>query len=244
MVRDTPAVDDAYRNLLEHLESGRYSATSRLPGERLLAAEFGVSRATLRQGLTRLADEGLIYASSNRGWYVRGLTTGSAPSSIQSFTEMAAARGLAARSQVIRNSVRSAEYDEARLLRIAPGARVVELVRVRFMEEVAICHDRTVLPLELVPSLPETDMQNASLYEFLRTEAGLEVVRSTYTIRAELMGADLAALLDVDAASPTLIADELSFKLDDTPVLQATLSYRGDAYRFQTHHLRFRSGGS
>ncbi|MBX3087430.1 MAG: GntR family transcriptional regulator [Cryobacterium sp.] len=242
MAKGTPAVEGAYRQLLEHLGSGYFSAGTRLPAERQLSIDLGISRTTLRLALSRLADEGLVIPSSNRGWFVRKPGTGATMTPMRSFTEMAASRRLVAGTRVIQNLIRPATYDEARTLSIAPVAEVVDLVRVRLLDGIAICHDHTILPRELVPSLAETEMTDASLYEFLKSVAGIEILRSDYTIRAELMAEDLAALLNVDAGSPALVAEEISFSRGEEPVLLATLTYRGDAYRFQTHQLWFRSG--
>jgi DNA-binding GntR family transcriptional regulator len=45
--------------------------TSQLPTEKALAEEFGASRATVRQGLTVLVNEGLVVSSRPRGYFVR-----------------------------------------------------------------------------------------------------------------------------------------------------------------------------
>lgn len=242
MAKDTPAVEGAYRQLLEHLGSGYFSAGSRLPAERQLSLDLGVSRTTLRLALARLADEGLVLPSSNRGWFVRRPGTGTVATPMRSFTEMAAARRLTAGTRVVRNLSRPATYEEARLLGIAPVAQVVELVRIRFLDGIPICHDRTIIPRDLVPSLPTADMTDASLYEFLKSDAGIEILRSDYTIRAELVGEELGGMLAVAIGSAALVAEEISFGSGEAPVLLATLTYRGDAYRFQTHQLWFRSG--
>jgi GntR family transcriptional regulator len=240
MAHLTPAVEGAYRVLLDHVGSGIYRAGSRLPGERDLAREVGVSRATLRLALALLADEGLIVAATNRGWFVRGDITSEPPSALRSFTEMARARGATPHTRVLVQRERAATADESAQLRIASGAAVVELERLRLLDDVAICLDHTVLPISLVPALPMAQMEDASLYEYLRA-LGIDIVRSAYTVRAELMGERVGTLLGVPPESPALVAEELTMGPDGTPILAATLRYRADAYRFQTHHLRFSS---
>jgi len=42
----------------------------RLPGENKLAAEYGVSRPTIRQALMRLQSSRLVYAAPKQGWFV------------------------------------------------------------------------------------------------------------------------------------------------------------------------------
>lgn len=56
--------------LIDAIEAGRYPPGSRLPAEIDLAAEFGVSRGTLRQALASLRADGFIEAVPGRGSFV------------------------------------------------------------------------------------------------------------------------------------------------------------------------------
>jgi DNA-binding GntR family transcriptional regulator len=59
-------VDAAYADLLEFLQSGELGPGDRL-GEVELAERFGVSRTPVREALQRLAAQGLVEISPNRG---------------------------------------------------------------------------------------------------------------------------------------------------------------------------------
>lgn len=54
------------------IQSGRYSPGAKLPSEPRLAAEFGVSRGTLRQALASLRQGGYLDSIPGRGTFVRG----------------------------------------------------------------------------------------------------------------------------------------------------------------------------
>jgi GntR family uxuAB operon transcriptional repressor len=60
---------DAQKRLREMLNSGRFLFGSRLPAERILASELGVSRGALRKVLSALEAEGLIWRHVGRGTY-------------------------------------------------------------------------------------------------------------------------------------------------------------------------------
>jgi len=61
---------DPIQQLRQILQSGRYPDQSRLPPERTLSAELGVSRAVLRKALSVLEAENLIYRHVGRGTFV------------------------------------------------------------------------------------------------------------------------------------------------------------------------------
>lgn len=56
--------------IAEAIESGRYPAGARLPGERDLADEHGVSRPTIREAMIALEIRGLVEARHGSGIYV------------------------------------------------------------------------------------------------------------------------------------------------------------------------------
>ena len=66
--------DQVADQIRERIESGAYPVGAYMPGERDLAVEFGVSRATVAGALTRLAEEGLVLQTRGRGTRVLALS--------------------------------------------------------------------------------------------------------------------------------------------------------------------------
>ncbi len=64
------ADDEAAARLRAAILGGTYAIGARLPGERELSVRLGVSRATLRSAITRLAGEGLLRAAQGSGTVV------------------------------------------------------------------------------------------------------------------------------------------------------------------------------
>jgi len=61
------AVEEATDRIREDILTGRHPAGSRLPGERELSTQLGVSRLTLRSAIARLEGEGLVRAVHGSG---------------------------------------------------------------------------------------------------------------------------------------------------------------------------------
>ncbi|HZC71240.1 MAG TPA: GntR family transcriptional regulator [Jatrophihabitans sp.] len=235
---EATAVAEAYRKLSQSLRRRQFTAGSRLPGERELAVQVGVSRSTLRQALAQLAEEGLLNRSAQRGWFVPREAVGEPPSTLQSFSEMARARGLSPGARVLSQRVRPATFDEARRLRIAPAAKVVELRRLRTMDAVPVCVDTSAVILARVPEIAQLDMTDRSLYDTIEEHSDVRIARSAYTVRADSCDATTAELLEIDPGSPILVGDEVTFDRKGVPVLAGTMSYRADAYRFEADLYR------
>ena len=237
-MRSPVASEQAYRQLVDALQKGVYGPGGRLPGERDLAARHGVSRSTLRNALNRLAEEHLLESVVGSGWFVVPQVVGEPPSVLQTFSEMARARGLEPTARVLAQSVRAATLSEAGRLRTAPGSEVLEVVRLRGMDRTPICLDTSVLPLDLVAELRDADLQDRSLYEELEARCGVRVHRSAYSVQAEVADAELAPLLGVAIGWPVLVGDEVGYTDAGRPVVVGTTRYRGDAYKFQADLFR------
>jgi GntR family transcriptional regulator len=234
----TTATDIAYRQLELGLKRGEFAPGARLPGERELSTRFGVSRVTVRRALTLLEAEGKLERSAQRGWFVNGEVVGEAPSVLQSFSEMARARGLHPTSRVLGQHLRPASIEESELLHMAPGAPVIELRRLRGMDSQPICVDLNVIKYEGAEAMASADMTDQSLYERLETLCGIWLHRSAYSVQADAADAEIASLLNCAVGAPILVGTEIAYTQDGQPVLLGVNRYRGDAYRFRAELFR------
>lgn len=225
--------DQVYRLVSDRIASGALRPGDRLPSERFLCQELGISRVTLRRALSRLAEDGLVESFVGRGSYVSSHQLGEPPNSLISFTELGAARGLVASSRVLEAVVRSATFDEADKLGIAPGGDVFDLYRLRLLDSVPVAVARTCIPLARAPILPTFDFEQVSLYAVLERECGVIPSRADYTATAAEAALQEAELLELDQGQPVFVATEVTFDQDNRPFELARVAYRFDRYRFQ-----------
>jgi GntR family transcriptional regulator len=229
----TLATYRALQDVLAQFEPG-----SRLPGERVLAKQLGVSRATVRQALMALAESGLLEASANRGWFVAGPRFSEGPNTLRSFTETALERGLVPTATVLRQEVRPATLEEAEVLRLAPAAEVVDLERARAMDGVTISVEDTRLPLARFDGLDKLDLTDRSLYQLLAELYGVVATRCDFEVQAVAASERTAAVLRVPPGSPVLVGYQTTFDQSERPFGTGSATFRGDAYRFKASLFR------
>ena len=63
--------DDAVATIIQMIREKNYAPGDRLPGERLLADQLGVSRTSIRAALGRLVTQGLLEARAGSGTFVK-----------------------------------------------------------------------------------------------------------------------------------------------------------------------------
>ena len=93
LVRDTIA---------SRIKSGDIGPGEKLPSERVLSNEFGLSRVTIRRALSELDEMGAIDSLPGRGWFVSDGYISDPLHMLRSFTMHAIARGLTPSSLVVR----------------------------------------------------------------------------------------------------------------------------------------------
>ncbi|MCV6604021.1 MAG: GntR family transcriptional regulator, partial [Porticoccaceae bacterium] len=76
--------------LAAQIAAGKLCVNARLPSERELVEQFNSTRITVRDALSKLESEGLIYRSNRRGWFVTPSRLEYDPSSRVNFYMLAA----------------------------------------------------------------------------------------------------------------------------------------------------------
>lgn len=242
LVLDPDSAEPLYlqvtRAVAADIAAGRLAPGERLPSERRLCDGLGISRVTARRALRALVDEGLVEASAGRGWFVASGPLSEPPNRLLSFSAMGRARGLEPAARVLGTSVRSCTLDEADLLRIAPGAELFDLERLRLLDGLPVAVDRSRVPLVRCLQLPRVDFSVASLYETLQA-CGVTPTNADFTVEAASAGKRDARLLDVAPETPLLVARQLTYDHEARPLELGHTVYRGDRYRFRARLSRW-----
>src|SRR5215212_6867407 len=144
-----PLYHRVYREIAEGIEGGVLGPGDRLPSERALCEQLGVSRATVRRAVEELIADGLV-ETRGRGSFVTGEALVEPPNTLMSLSELGRSRGLEASSRVLAAEVRPATIDEAEAFGIAPGAELFELQRLRMLDGLPISIDHNRVPLRVV----------------------------------------------------------------------------------------------
>jgi GntR family transcriptional regulator len=240
VVRDStdPLWIQAYRALADDIAMGRLSRGRHLPSERALGDRLAVSRITLRRALRELAAEGLIEPSPGRGWQVAEKRLGEPANALMSFSALGEARGLRPSARVLHHRVRAATLDESEALKVAPGSHVLDLERLRSLDDVAIAVNSAVVPLVRAPGIEDVDFSSASLFRTLEERCGRTAMRADSTAQAEAADERQAELLGLEPGLPLMVVTEIVFDQDGEPIELGEVAYRGDRYRLQTTFVR------
>jgi GntR family transcriptional regulator len=210
-----------------------------------LCSELGISRTTIRQALAEMAHEGWVVRERGRGTFVAPpKLTESAVERLSGFFEDMVALGYPPVSQVLHQEDRPADEQIAARLSVRPGTRIVEIERLRFVEDEPVVLTTTYLPRALAPGLATADLTRRSLYEYLETECGLTLARGQRTIEAVAADARQARLLRIRKGAPLVYLQSVSYLADGRPIEYYRALHRGDRSRFEVELVRGRDRGA
>lgn len=204
--------------LLRDIEAGVLEPHTRLPSERKLVEQFGVSRITVRQALSELVQEGYLYTQPAKGFFVAEQTQPYELNVLLSFTSVAQERGLQPSSRVLEASIVPASDALARQLLVPLGSEVVSLVRLRLINGVPVHIEHVWLPHDRCPGILKYDLSQGSLYAILHDEYGLSLRHADTTIRARLASAQEREWLELADPDAVVTVDQLTYAQDGRPV--------------------------
>jgi GntR family transcriptional regulator len=215
----------------------------RLPGDHELCDEYGVSRPVVRQALSELQYEGVLQRFKGRGTFVVPQRT--SQSLVQSLTGLhddVTSTGRTLRSEVRTLKVTAADSDVAGRLEIEPGAAVVAIERLRFIDDEPWVFATGHVPAGLAPDLVDQDLREQSLYALLERRYGLRLVRSHRTVEAYGASGRLARDLGIPQNAPVLKLTSVSYDAENQPVETFVAYHRGDRSRFEVDLQRSSAG--
>lgn len=223
-IRDTVA-----ERIHELISSGELSEDGRLPTERELALQLGVSRTTVRQVLDRLEHDGAVYRRRGRS----GGTFVNRPRAEIDFGYLAGipaylrAQGFRPGAHVVSARMVPADATTASGLNIAPGTLVYDIVRIRLADEVRISLENARIPVSLAPDLLSQRLDD-SIYDLLIDRYGVTCVKAIERMVAVLADHEQSQLLGIRVGDPLMAIERVTYDSDDTPVEYANDLFVGD----------------
>src|SRR5687767_4309899 len=222
-----PLYQQLQRALRDAIDRNILGADDALPPERDLAADFGVSRITVRKAIDGLASEGLLVRRHGSGTFVRGRVEKNF-SMLTSFSEDMRARGRNPRSDWLKRSTGTVTPEESLSLRSSPGTPVYRFNRLRFADDAPMSLEYATIIASCLPSL---DAVESSLYQALE-RTGNRPVRALQRLRAVLLTPEQAELLCAKPGDAGLLVERLGFLQDGRAIEFSQSFYRGDTYDF------------
>lgn len=212
-----------------------------LPPERVLCAQFGISRMTLRQAMGLLDREGLINSRRGVGTVVRNSRLRKQQQEMRSFSEDIRARGGRPESRLISLKLAIPAPPVRDLFELHEQQKVYELQRVRLKDGEPLALELARIPERFCPGLERFDLARTSLFEILEQSYGLRPETCNEEISAEIPNSQQRKLLSLPARTAVLVINRKTYMDDGRPLELTRSVYRGDRYSAIVHSRKSKS---
>lgn len=214
----------------EQIDKGIWKIGQRLPSERDLAEEFGVSRMTLRQGITLLVEEGILQRKVGSGTYVANTRVQEKMRGTTSFTDIVQLQGKIPSSKLL-SYVRTKPSDKEReFLNLASEEYIIRMERIRYADNVPVVYEVASIPERLIQNVPKEDVTN-HFFKTL-TANGYRIGRSKQTIFARLANEKVAKHLQISKNQAILALKQISYLEDGQAFEFVNSQYVGERFEF------------
>lgn len=233
--KSLPLAQQVVNEILAGIEAGSLPGDAGLlPSEADLGQRYHVSRATVREALSRLEQRGVITRRHGVGTFV----TAPAPlieaglEQLESLDTLARRIGLETRMGGAAIAERPAEPGEAEQLKLAPGARVLSVARVIIANDLPVAYLVDVVPTDLLTAADLGQNFTGSVLDVFLQRGSPPLSHSRTDITVEAVNAAIGHKLRLRRGS-VLLKHEAQLFAQGGRVVDYSLSY------FLPGHFRF-----
>ncbi|HEV2565193.1 MAG TPA: GntR family transcriptional regulator [Microvirga sp.] len=233
-----------YLLLRERILNGALEPGSRLPGELSIAAEYGVSRVTVRRALDTLAIDGLIDRRPGSGTFVReGNSVQPIVADLSNVLSHLVEMGRRTSVRLLSFAYVTPSESVAGSLGLEPGERAQRSIRVRLIDGAPFSYLVTHVPERIGVTYSEADLASMPLLGLLE-RSGIMVEEASQSIGATLAGPDVAEALGLEIGSPLLSLTRVVWDPSGQGVEHLHALYRPDRYSFHMDLVRTGAAGA
>lgn len=208
-----------------------------LPGEQQLAAEFSVSRNTIRAALAVLKNEGLIDRGPKVGTHVAQRKYNHGLDALLGLKETFKSYGD------VRNEVRvamavTAPPSVARRLELKPGEQAVLVERLRHLGDLPLSLDLTYLAPDIGAQILTQQLETQDIFALIEQVSGRRLGSAALALEAIPADPHTAVTLQVPEGAPLLMLERLTSLDDGRPVDLEYIRMRGDRITMRTNLIR------
>jgi len=215
--------------LRDRIHDGTYLPGQRIPSESELSGEFGVSRATVRTVLAKLAVEGLILRKQGDGTYVneRLQEANTHLGNIWDFWWLIESNGYDASITALSMAEKNASEEEARLLALDSGEYLVEVKRLFFADMQPVILASNMIPVSLLAVPVEQIDGQLRIREIMQQYCHQEIAFAITEIRSVIVGVEVRDVLESELDLP-LLELKVAFYSNNNQPLAIGTSYFND----------------
>lgn len=223
--------------LKQKIMAGELKPGEALPGERQLMDTYGVSRVTVRQAISELVNEGLLYRHHGKGTFVAPKRIERPLARLLGVAEELALEGMQIEIKVIKTGAVDPTLEIRKELQLPDGETVFLVTRLIVAEQQPLLLDRSYFPPTIGQLLQNMDLSRDLIYTQLELY-GYKIYNAEQRISAGRASREEATYLKCKIGSPMLVVKRTTYVEGGLPIAFSHTIYRGDRYEYRVNLQR------
>lgn len=224
---------DLIDKLLEQISTMEKGA--KLPSERQLCKDYGVSRTTVRNAVGTLVNSGILYQIQGKGTFVREINRENL-SNYYSFNEQTKRNGKVPTSIVTNFEVRPINKTESQVFDDPTIEKVIAFNRLLLADDVPMMYDKTVIPYTRFNGVTKDLLENVALYEIFSKKFDTKIANLRERFQVSSLTKKIAEALKLKDGSACLKVTRFSYDKEDNLIEYTTSYARGDMFYYETSY--------
>lgn len=201
-----------------------------MPSEPQLAAQFGVSRGTVKQAIMDLVNEGVLYRKQGRGTFVCEPRITRFFDRLPSFTDDIRRSGKGPQTHILSFKQVSPPLNLKHLFAMGDGETLIKIKRIVSTEDSPVVVLTSFLNPHIYPRLSASDIKE-SLYTALKTHYGIVPVKAQDTYSIVDVSPQTAGLLKCSKDACVFFSQRIAYLENDEPAEYVESFIRSDRFK-------------
>lgn len=222
-----------YSYFKEKIQLKKLSEGEVLPAERKLMDIFNVSRATVRQGLKKLENDGYIYIVHGSGAFVSHKTLKQELTNVYSFYKEMKKIGKYPTSKVLEYEIIDSDEKLNEIFKVSKSIKLLSITRLRLVDNEPIIFENTFLPLDKFKNFDVKLLNTVPMYSIFRDQYNIKFNRATESFSSLIVSnKKILSHLGYNQKASCMFIKRITYEEND--IIEYTLSYaRGDKFEYK-----------
>lgn len=204
-----------------------------IPSENELSREYGISRMTVRNVITKLVQEGLLFRIPGKGTFVSEPKIIAKTLSYEGIREQLEQMGYEVTTKLLEAVTQRGTKEMCDTFEIKPNSLLYKVKRIRYVKNEPFSLHTSYIPAELASGLEKMDLVSEQLCTILSNEYGLIRENTQETLESVAASREEAKLLNIPVNHPLLLLYDTIIGKNGKPFELSSVLFRGEKIKLK-----------
>lgn len=218
--------------IAEQIEQGMLEPGQKLPSERQLAESFDTTRVTLREALSLLEAEGLIFRADRRGWFISYPRLSFDLKKCLDFISLAQQQQRQPKVQTLLKKTSLANKQATQLLGLAPFSEVHQVDQLRLLESRPVSFVTYWISKKHFNDFLTVEDLNGVIGR-CQDDYAVNFARISYTVTTSALLGDICQLLHATPGTPGVVITRRYYNQQGEVVIAEVAHWQHNALQIE-----------